>query len=325
MQPTHLPAIAIPLSCFLMIGFISGCKSIEAIEQDLKSGYDQVVKLATSSESKRGETSSTKQEVYEEKDYAGTQKFVQGIGILSSLGGAVLCAKANLSEKVKAFCVLGSLGSLALTKVLSEKVVQHLQERDKVKALEAAGDSLDTGEPTTIELPDSQATLTISPIDQPVFKETESDLLIDKKTLTEIYPIEGIGNLYQAQDPGEIRSGAGKEFSSIGKIQNGEILHVLGKVANQPWLMVARMIDRDEFSTSPYGIGYVPDGFIRPAGKEVEIASQEKDLETLEPVKIKTVLKCQKQNMKLIKENGDIVESGETLNCRGIDGYPVSL
>lgn len=295
-----------------------------------KKAASDAVKMP-SGDTRRGTTAATpappaQASEEKERDYSGIEKLTQTMGVGIALGGTLLCGKSNLSQNAKAICVLSAIAApVVASKVLGPSIVKLLKERDQRKALEAARDALKTGEPQTIELPDSNAVVSVKPVDQPVYKEIESEILADKKNISGVQKLKGIGSVYRAEQTVTVYGGPGASYPSVDAVKAGEKVHVMGKLLDQPWFLVARMVaEGKDAYPAPMAFGFVQDKSLAELTQAMPDSSQ-KPPASMETLKVVAVLKCQSNIIKVVKDDGQISEEGTTLQCLGIDGMPTSI
>ncbi len=261
----------------------------------------------------------------DEKANKTTGNVIKGV---LGIGGVFGYAKCKSSQKLRRemsfLCDLGALGGAYAVNTLGNAITQNLNEKDQKTALKTAGDSLKSGQPKTISLPDSNAVFTVTPEDQPVYKDKKSTILIDGEKVEEIPKLKGIGSTFQAASSVNVRSGPSTEHKVVASLKKDEYVHVMGEAMDGPWVLIARMVDNDGFFPSPVAYGYVHKDFLKDAG-ETEIEEIGQPSENIQSAQVDTVLKCQMNNNTIIKDNGEKVDGGSTFRCLDLNGLPTSV
>ncbi|MEW6254299.1 MAG: hypothetical protein AB1716_26910, partial [Planctomycetota bacterium] len=94
-------------------------------------------------------------------------------GAVVGLGVAYACGAFNQQQTAqqRQLCALGATVAGYGAYLLGKEITKNLQAKDQKKVLAAASESLRTGEPAALELPDSRAQASVTPPSTIVTKE----------------------------------------------------------------------------------------------------------------------------------------------------------
>lgn len=325
-SPLRWAAICVAITFFVSSTPNPGYSQFSDLLEKAKKAATDAVKMPPN-DTRRGTLNTPAQAQDEkERDYSGVEKLTKTLGMGIFAGGTILCGKSKLDQNAKALCVLSTMAAPVIaSKVLGPSIVKLLKERDQRRALEAARDALKTGEPQTIKLPDSNAVVTVSPVDQPVYKEAERQILVDKNNVSAVQKLKGVGSVYRAEEAITVYGGPGTSYPSVDAVKAGEKVHVLGKLIDQPWLLIARMVAESEDAyPAPMAFGFARDNSL----SEVPSAGRDtgqKPPASMETLTVVALLKCQRNKIRLVMDDGKIDEGDATFQCLDLDGLPASL
>lgn len=324
--PLRRIAVPVTLTFLTFLAPDMGYTQFPDLFEKAKKGVTDTFKLPPTNQPGGGNksTASPEQKDQKESDYSGVKKFSDMAGVGLFLGGSALCAKSGLNKNAKAVCVLGAMGAPAVSKALGESITKHLKEQDQRKALQAAREALRTGEPQTVQLPDSNAVLTITPTGPPVYKDVETDILVDKKNVRAVQKLKGVGSVYQAAQVVTVYPGPGTTLPGVDTVKAGEQVHVMGRLIDQPWFLVARMVAESENSyPAPMAFGFVSDNALVEM-TTAALNHHQKPPSTMETLTVTAVVKCYTNANRLVVGNGQIAENGSAFECLGLDGSQLS-
>ena len=238
-----------------------------------------------------------------------------------------VCGKKTGSDKEKQLvCVAGGLALTSVTKLIGNKIAAGLKERDQREILTAASESLQTGEPTTVTLPESGSVVTITPSTDGEQKSMRLPIYIDTATVNaELPTLHVIGSTYRANQKSDLSNSTAAKARSVGTVNKDEDIHVLGKAGDSDKLLVARWVmSEGDLYPQPMAVGYAP-GERLAAAENVEGAAQE-DIktapETRKSIDANVIVTCRDIAMKREDTNGKVIED-KALRCNGPAGIPL--
>ena len=249
-----------------------------------------------------------------EKDYNTIEKMIAGTGTIASIAGSAYCAhgaQKNRNELLGRLCSLGIIAGPVLSAVLGKVFTEKLKEHDQRKALEAVRESLHTGQPKTIELPDSKMVFTVSPEDQPIYVEEEFEIKIDKKTVSDLNKLQAVGMVYQTANPVIVSARPIDGSGTNRNLESGEKVFVMGEDPVNKWMMVAFGIEQKD-AYEHIGVGYVPRNSLNPNPIYDHDAEADTWIEpppTIASVKIPFVQVCRKMLADARGDDGTVEKS----------------
>ncbi|MEH6717100.1 SH3 domain-containing protein [Parasphingorhabdus flavimaris] len=260
-----------------------------------------------------------KQIEHKKKNNTGSKIF----GAVIGAGTFLLCGggKKNASLKTKVGCAaLGGLAGYA-TYLIGKKISKKVDEKDRATLLSAAGDTLRSGEPQTINLPNSNATASVSLKKDAVIKEADVEVLYDQRTVATLDRIEVVAEPYRLKSGTNLRAGPSTDHKITGKLKKNDVIFVSGKVADQPWMLVSKQIVEGSDSAQ-MNMGYIHKDQLLLSEYDVQFASNAVP-STVANGTIRAVLKCAPVNMHVRDQNGKTTK-GNSYLCVGPEGLPIS-
>lgn len=214
------------------------------------------------------------------------------------------------------------------TWLASSRIYRNMSEQDQRAALEAASQSLETGQPISIELPDSGdmfSVTTVAEVPGEFSTETIEADLARLPRLDEQYV--SIGRYYSAPSNVNVRSGPGVQFDQADALEPNDVVHVFGKAPESDWLLVGKGVEKKSnwgigSTTQPVAIGYIRQDLLQEVeaerGEAVPISPfSAADTESVRNVEAEWAITCTSQSLKLVGgADGKVTEDKSEL-CYG--------
>ena len=172
--------------------------------------------------------------------------------VLGGVGGAIVGSQFGGGSGKWVAAAVGAAGGF----FVGGEIGKYLDQRDRQGLAESRQQALDSGEPVTWNNPDTgvQSTARVTETSYRPVPTANSGGAQD--VLWRVPPLQLIGSDYEATATSNVRGGPGTEYAVMGQLNAGEPVHVVGKVVDADWLMVAR---------NGIGRGFVHADLLRPA------------------------------------------------------------
>ncbi len=165
-------------------------------------------------------------------------------GVVGAVGGALLCnqigRQTGMSDSERAaFMVQCAALAGAGSYVLGNQLKKHLVEQDQIRMVAAMRKSIRTGEPQTLELPDSGALAEISSGE--AFREVRQAELEYDPALVEKLPeplLFVLDQTHVATAAQDLRSGPAASFKVVSTQPANAPFQVMGRIKDTEWLLV---------------------------------------------------------------------------------------
>lgn len=249
------------------------------------------------------------------------------LSVVVGAGTALACGAFDNknSDTKQALCTVAGLAAGYLTSLLGKAISKKLKEKDQKKLLTAASESLRTGEPKSLDLPDSGVVATVTPKSTPVQKEMSVDIFYDTARLADLNKIRVIAEPYMATNKSAVlRSTPASDGKVVGKLAANQPLYVSGQVEGSDYYLVSeRVIDRDDPEvTTMMAVGYIDSKAVSPAKAEVALPGKFAPT-SIDRKPVLAVMTCNKHAFELRDEAGKLTK-GDSFLCRGPEGTPIS-
>ncbi len=248
-------------------------------------------------------------------------------GILGAIGGIgtfFLCGggKKGASDTTKLLCTAAGAAVAYTAVLISNSIAKKLVEKDQKKVLAAAGQSLRTGEPQQLTLPDSSASASVAGSGQPVFREATVNIFYDTVRVADLNKIKVIAEPYVVTKANTIvRNMPATTGKVSGKLAANTPLYVSGQVDNSNWYLVSERVVEGEESAM-MAIGYIDSKLLKPAAANAVLPGKAPPA-TIARKDVLAVLKCDKIGFAVRDAKGKQTNSTSEL-CLGPEGTPIS-
>lgn len=233
--------------------------------------------------------------------------------IVGAFGGGVtgsyICRKSGL-EHAKELCAAG--GAL-LGGLIGRGIGQYLDEQDQIRMAKNMQKTLSTGKPQSWSNPETKTSGTAKIIEtKQEFKPVKVAIL--KEKVSQVPPLEIIGETYKASNKANLRGGPGTDYEIVGALTSGQVTTVVGKVKTKEWYLL---------SDSGVGSGFVYAPLMKPApGEEVPIAEDQlTDAEVVE-TEIAATRVCRRVEQSITLADGS-TKSESIDACQGPNGWEI--
>lgn len=185
----------------------------------------------------------------------------QQIGTL--LGGTVGAVVGNqLGGKNKAIWTTVGAAAGAL---VGNQIGKYLDERDRQRMAQVTEQTIATGETHSWSNPENN-TRGEARVIATQTKEEPVRVKVLKKKVTQVPPLDIMGQTYRATKQSNLRGGPGTDYVVVGKLAANEAVNVVGKVKDDDWYLI---------SHDGVGSGFVYTSLMEPAPTEVPSSSDE--------------------------------------------------
>ncbi len=246
------------------------------------------------------------------------------IGAIGGIGTALLCGagKSGASTTTKLLCTAAGAAVAYTAVLISDAIAKKLVEKDQKKVLAAASQSLRTGEPQQLTLPDSSASASVAGSGQPVFREATVNIFYDTVRVADVNKIKVIAEPYVVTKANTILRDAPSASGKVsGKLAANQPLYVSGQVDNSDWYLVSeRVVEGDD--SAMMAVGYVESKQLKPAAPNAELPGKAPP-STIARKDVLAVLKCDKIGFAVRDSKGKQTNSTSEL-CLGPEGTPIS-
>lgn len=242
-----------------------------------------------------------------------------------SILGVGACAnyakqRGNRTAEARALCATGAALAVEMTLQLGTKIADGLREHEQRKVLAAAADSLMTGEPSVVDLPDSGTSVAVSPVGAESTREVKVELLIDSAAVLDVPLMRVLGQAHEIRGAQKLRSGPAATASAVGSLKSGETVHVIGRVEGGDSVLVSRWLAADGVAR-PIGTGYISSAALQPS-KNKDFPGESDMLKSapkMKTITVNAILKCQSLDFQKKDSKGNRVQDTSYL-CIGPDG-----
>lgn len=232
--------------------------------------------------------------------------------LLGGAGGATAGAVIGHSIGGRGGAILGALIGGAAGTLIGGEIAQYLSEQDRQTAEVAAADALSTGrdqEWSNAETGVSgKATVTQTKTNQ---KQVRVAVLKDR--VTEVPPLDLIGETYQSSKTVNVRGGPGTDYKKVGSLSSQTPVTVVGKVQDKSWYLI---------SESGAASGFVFSKLLEPARADTPAPSEEFPSTDVETTLVAASQECRTVQQTVVLANGD-EKSEDVTACRGPNGWSV--
>lgn len=251
------------------------------------------------------------------------KKTANTVGIVAGIGAALLCGAADKknSDAKKGLCALAGVAVYYATSMLGKAIAKKLVEKDQQKVLVAASDSLRTGEPKTLALPDSTATASVTPSGQAVNREATVDIFYDTVRLANLSKVEVIAQPYViTKAKTALRAQPDDKSKIVGTFGANHPLYVTGQVVGTPWYMVSERVTEGPDSAM-MAIGYIDSRQLKAAAQETTLPGHALPA-TIQKGELTAILKCDRVTFQVVDAKGKPTKQDSVL-CIGPEGQSI--
>lgn len=147
---------------------------------------------------------------------------------------------------------------------IGNKIGKYLDERDKQRMQEVTQKAIITGKDQSWTNPEAKTRGSARVVSTRT-KEEPVKVKVLKKKVTQVPPLEMLGQTFRAVKTADLRGGPGTDYEIVGNLTTGRVVNAVGKVRNQDWYLV---------SEDGVGSGFAEVASLEPAPNEVPIVSQ---------------------------------------------------
>lgn len=252
------------------------------------------------------------------------------IGILSGLAANEGCrAVAGDSLWARIGCVGAGYLFAKGTMALSDKIKQNLAEKDQRKALAATTEALHTGQMVKLDLPDSEAVLTVSTEGDAQPKVIKAEILVANAELSYYTDqLTVVGASYQATSDTKFFSKPNSE-ESVGSLDAGSKVHVFGSTSDGKYYLVGHGVESAFAGVEPVAIGFAPtSSFSNPtlakAGEAALIDIVSIPESAISSAEFSWQSGCKVTNFSIQKSGEEEPITDTATSCTGPSGIPLT-
>lgn len=177
----------------------------------------------------------------------------QTIGtLLGGVGGAILGSQIGSGVTRVVATVAGTVGGA----LLGREIASWLGQDDQEQVASSTQEAIQTGENQRWSNPESGTSGEVSVRDAGQ-RSGATAVQVQRDRVEEIPPLDMIGASYVATSAVNVRGGPGTDYRRVGGLAEGERVHVIGRVQDSDWLLIAQ--------GGAAANGFVAGGFLRPA------------------------------------------------------------
>ncbi len=248
-------------------------------------------------------------------------------GTIGNTLGLAACAsqsrkKLATSGMARLVCTMAPGLVAEMSRQLGSKISDHMRVEDQRQVLVAAAESLKTGEPSVVDLPDSS--VSIDPVGPGSTREMNVELVVNASAISELPHLRVLGKTQEVRGAYSLRSTPQGTGPTVGSVRSGETVHVIGQVDGSDSMLVSRWITEDGVPR-PMGTGFLPTSALKPSSKK-DFPTDADVLQTAPQTRRITVLatlQCQKLDFQKKDASGNRVQDSSYL-CIGPDGGTTS-
>jgi len=244
------------------------------------------------------------------KTIEGLSKEDYGTAIGAITGAAI---GNNVSDDNRALStVLGTAGGAYLGKVIG----RMLDERDQQRLTLSTQETMRTGEAQRWHNPDTGVTAETS-VKESSTQKQQVEVKVFKGKVTEVPPLNLIGEEYRANKKVNVRGGPGTDYVVVDELAVGEHTNVVGEVIGKSWYMVSR---------GGVGSGFVYSSLLTEVPLEDWSVAETEESIPVGVVDVATVTAtrdCRVVTQEITLENGESAVE-EVTACRGPNGWEIT-
>lgn len=254
-----------------------------------------------------------------------TKKTGTTISAFAGLGAALACGagRSSASNMRKLLCTAAGAAVAYTGILLTNAIAKKLVEKDQKKVLAAASQSLRSGEPQQLVLPDSSASASVAGSGQPVFREATVNIFYDTVRVADVGKIRVVAEPHVVTRANTIlRDTPSAKGKVSGKLAANQPLYVSGQVADSNWYLVSeRVVEGQE--SAMMAVGYVEAGQLKRSAPDAVLPGRAPPT-TIARRDVVAVLKCDKLGFVVRDAKGKETNSTSEL-CLGPEGTPISV
>lgn len=188
------------------------------------------------------------------------------LGTLAGAGAGILIS-SQVGGKYKQAAMIGGaiLGGL-----IGNRIGKYLDERDKQRMEEVTQQAIVTGKDQTWDNPENKTRGTAHVVSSQT-KEAPIPVRVLKDKVTQVPPLDILGQTYRAVKNADLRGGPGTDYKVVGNLASGKAINVVGKVRASDWYLI---------SEDGVGSGFVEIAALEPAPSEAPQSSGTKVAES---------------------------------------------
>lgn len=172
--------------------------------------------------------------------------------VLGGVGGAIVGSQFGGGSGKWVAAAAGAVGGF----FIGGEIGKYLDGRDRQGLAESRQQALESGQPVSWNNPDSGVQSTTRVVETSYRPVPASGDAKDRDLVWRVPPLQLIGADHVATTTSNVRGGPGTEYGIMDQLKRGEPVHVVGKVVDADWMMVAR---------NGIGRGFVHADLLRPA------------------------------------------------------------
>ena len=231
---------------------------------------------------------------------------------IGTVAGAIVGGLAGQSVGSGRGRVLATLAGAAGGAWIGRQIGAALDERDRQHLAESTQETVVTGEAQEWSNPESG----VQGRTEVVGEDRETSVVevaVLRERVETLPPLEMIGERYRATSDSNVRGGPGTDYALVGSLAAGETVHVLGRVRDQSWHVIAE--------------NGAASGFVHTNLLELAPADSAPPAPPARPAAVQTAMvetdrQCRSVKQTVVMADGD--EREETVRaCRGSGGWEV--
>lgn len=227
--------------------------------------------------------------------------------VVGGAAGAYIGNELGDGNKVAIF------GGTLLGAYIGNEIGKFLEEQDRKEHQIKTQEALSSGEDQSWSNPENKTSGKIS-VTKSVKKKEIAKIPVLKKKVTQVPPLEIIGETYKANKKLNVRGGPSTDYEKIGKLSKNQNVNVVGKVKEKEWYFI---------SHEGVGSGFVYASLLKPAPSESPDPTEEKLTESdIALSEVKTERVCRTIEQEITLEDGSThVKTVQA--CQGPNGWEV--
>lgn len=206
---------------------------------------------------------------------------------------------------------VAAIGGAVAGAVIGSQIGKYLDKRDKERMNEVTQKAIVTGKDQSWTNPENRTRGRARVVSSQT-KEAPVMVKVLKKKVTQVPPLEMLGETYRAVKNADLRGGPGMDYEVVGNLASGKAVNAVGKVRDSSWYLI---------SEDGVGSGFVETAAMEPAPAEALVSTASKiaasDVSEKEVASNRT---CRKIEQSVTLADGS--SHSETLNvCQGPNGW----
>lgn len=196
--------------------------------------------------------------------------------------------------------------------MIGREIAQHLSRSGKQQMAQANTRALETGQPQVWRDPETGAKGRTE-VSQRTTNNSRVPVRVKRDRVDQMPPIDLIGATYVASTGSNIRGGPSTEYRSVGALSAGQRVHVIGKVQNRDWYLIAE---------DGAANGFVATSLLKAAPTQQQMPTTPTGQGEGETMMVDASQTCSTNTTQVTQPDGSVVEDRIRI-CQGPDGYVI--